>query len=65
MCKQYSMTNNALGVPQMLICNKGNSLLTGNQHLVSAKCLQEGQATPEYELNAGRISFNTAPLPLS
>lgn len=59
------MISNALGVPQMLILNKGNHLVTGNQHLVSVNCPQEGQDTPEYKVNAGRVSFDTAPLPLA
>lgn len=49
----------------MLILNKGNNLVTGNQHLVSVNCLQEGQDTPEYKVNAGRVSFDIAPLPLA
>lgn len=52
------------GVSQMLILNKWKSSVTGSQHLVSADHLQEDQATPEYERNAARVSFDTAPLPL-
>lgn len=64
MREQQGMTILLCGVSQMLILNKWKSSVTGSQHPVSADHLQEDQATPEYERNAARVSFDTAPLPL-